>query len=296
MNRMATLATASLLLESQQPAPLIERALAAVDEAARWKPDLMVLPEEVDCLGLGGEGAGKGGEPIPGGPLFAQFAEKARQHRLNLVVGLREREGEHLYNVGAVINRQGELVGKYRKTHLAPGESDEVEAGDEYPVFDLDFGRAGVMICMDIHYPEPWRILALQGADVIAHPTMWRDYTGDLCESVVNARAIDNQVYVVTSHYVQMPFLTGNSMGHARIVDPYGRTRASTSHRPGVVAAEVDLDQSYEYWGTGELKKRYPTLKEQFLGMRRPETYDIITRPDDKNAWRIAEPTLYGRN
>jgi len=295
MNRMAVLATASLLLESAQPLPLIERALAGVDEAARWKPDLMVLPEEVDCLGLGGEGAGKEGEPIPGGPLFTRFAEKARQHRTNLVVGLREREGEHRYNVGAVINRQGELVGKYRKTHLAPGESGEVEAGDEYPVFELDFGRLGVMICMDIHYPEPWRILALQGADVIAHPTMWRDYTGDLCESVVNARAIDNQVYVVTSHYVQMPFLTGNSMGHARIVDPYGRTRASTSHRPGVVAAEVDLDQSYEYWGTGQLKQRYATLKEQFLGMRRPETYGIITRPDDENAWRIEKPTLYGK-
>jgi len=52
---------------------------------------------------------------------------------------------------------------------------------------------------------------------------------------------------VVTSHYVQMPFLAGRSMGHSRIVDPYGRTRASTRHRPGVAAAQVDLDQTYEY-------------------------------------------------
>jgi len=167
-----------------------------------------------------------------------------------------------------------------------------VKAGDSYPVFQLDFGKVGVLICMDIHYPEIWRILTLQGADIIAHPTQWLDYTGNLCESLVNARAIDNQIYVATSHFVQMPFLSGKSMGYARIVDPYGRTRASTSHRPGVAVAEVDLDEAYEYWATGDLKKQYPTLKECFLGMRRPETYEILTRPDTENCWKIKSPTL----
>ena len=296
MSRIVTLATASVLQdkESARPGVMVERGLAAVEEAAQWKPDLMVLPEEIDYVGLPPEEAAKAGEPVPGGPIQERFAKLARKHGMNILVGLRERDGDRLFNVGVVIDRRGEYVGKYRKTHLAPGECDEVEQGDDYPVFELDFGRVGVMICMDIHYPEPWRILALDGADVIAHPTMWRDYTGDLCESVVNARAIDNQVYVVTSHYVQMPFLTGQSMGHSRIVDPYGRTRASTSHRPGVAAAQVDLDEVYEYWATGELKRQYPTLKECFLAMRRPETYGVITRPDAENRWRIEEPTLFG--
>ncbi len=291
MKRMAKLATVSVL--SNQPAEVIENALALVDEAAKYDPDLIVLPEEIDLVGAASEDRAKVGEPVPGGPIQERFADKARKHKVNIVVGLRERDGSRVYNAGVVINRAGEFVGKYRKTHLAPGESEEVEAGDEYPVFELDFGVVGVMICMDIHYPEPWRILALQGADVIAHPTMWRDYTGDLCESVVNARAIDNQVYVVTSHYVTIPFLTGGSMGHSRIVDPYGRTRASTSHRPGVAVAEVDLDEAYEYWGTGDLKRQYPTLKECFVGMRRPETYGIITRPDGENRWKIEKPTLH---
>jgi predicted amidohydrolase len=149
------------------------------------------------------------------------------------------------------------------------------------------------MICMDIHYPEIWRILALQGADIIVHPTWWLDYTGDMCASLVNARAIDNQVYVVTSHFVSMPFLSGRSMGYSRIVDPYGKTVASTSHHPGVAVAEVDLDMGYEFWADGELKKQYPTLKECFMGMRRPETYGIITRPDEENSWKLAAPTLY---
>ncbi|MDO8586063.1 MAG: carbon-nitrogen hydrolase family protein [Armatimonadota bacterium] len=295
MNRNATLATTSIILDehSKRPGVNIERALAAFDEAASWKPDLVVFPEEIDYAGVAPEEAKKAGEPVPGGPIQEAFAARARKHNANVVLGIRERDGDELYNVGVVIDRLGQFVGKYRKTHLAPGEAAEVRPGDSYPVFQLDFGVVGVMICMDVHYPEPWRILALQGADVIVHPTMWRDYTGDLCESVVNARAIDNQVYVVTSHYITMPFLTGGAMGHARIVDPYGRTRASTSHSPGIAVAQVDLDQAYEYWVTGDLKREFPTLKDCFLGMRRPETYDILTRPDDENSWKIDDPTLY---
>lgn len=293
--RNVRLVTTSILLdkESERPGVNIDRALALFDKAAESKPDLIVFPEEVEYVSLPPVEAKKCGEMVPGGPLQEAFAEKACKYGTNVVLGIREKAGDWLYNVGVVIDRKGQYVGKYRKTHLAPGEDSEVEAGDTYPVFQLDFGVIGIMICMDIHYPEPWRILALEGADVIVHPTMWRDYTGDLCESIVNARAIDNQVYVVTSHYVNAPFLTGGAMGHARIVDPYGRTRASTSHLPGVVVAEVDLDQVYEYWVEGDLKREYPTLKECFLAMRRPETYGVLTRPDAENKWKIENPTLH---
>ncbi len=295
MKRIVKLATVSLLIDkrSERPGTNIHRALSMIDEASKWGPDLVVFPEEIDYVGLSKEEQSKLGEPVPGGPIQKKFSASARKYNTNIVVGLREREGKHLYNTAVVISRKGEFVGKYRKTHLAPGESEEVEPGNSYPVFKLDFGIVGVLICMDIHCPEIWRILALQGVDIIAHPTMWLDYTGNLCESLVNARAIDNQVYVVTSHYINMPYLAGKWMGHSRIVDPYGRTRAETSHRPGIAVAEVDLDEAYEYWVTGDLKKRYPTLKDCFFGMRRPETYGIITRPDSKNSWRIKKPTLY---
>jgi len=63
--------------------------------------------------------------------------------------------------------------------------------------------------------------------------------------------------------------------------------------RPEIAFAKVDLDESFEYWATDELKEKYTTLKECFLGMRRPETYSILTRPDNENSWRIKEPKLY---
>lgn len=295
MSRKAVLATVSLPVDEQSATPgvNIERALALVAEAARRQPDLIVLPEEIDIYGLPEEEVRSMGEPVPGGPIQQKFAEAAAAYKTNIVLCIREKEDGLLYNTSIVLDRNGQYRGKYRKTHLAPGETDQVQPGDSYPVFPLDFGTIGITVCMDVHYPELWTIMALQGADVIVHPTMWIDYTGNLCESLINARAIDNQIYVVTSHYVQMPFLSGRAMGHARIVDPYGRTRADTGHRPGVAVAEVDLDETYEYWATGELKQKYPTLKECFLGMRRPETYGILTRPDHENNWKVRDPLLY---
>ena len=297
MNRIVRLATTSLYIdeESVRPGVSIERTLSLVTEAAAWNPDLIVLPEEIDIMILPVEERIKVGEAVPGGPIQSRFMAAAKMYNTNIVLSIREREGSHVYNTAVVIDRNGEYVGKYRKTHLCHTECDEVEQGDEYPVFKLDFGTIGVLVCMDLHYPEVWRILALQGADVIVHPAGWQDYTGDFCESMINTRAMDNQVYVVTSHLIQMPFLVGRYMGHSRIIDPYGRTRADTSHRPGVAVAEVDLDQSYEYWATGDAKQSLPTLKECFFGGRRPETYSMLTRPDTENLWRIKNPTIFGK-
>src|SRR5690606_15357789 len=107
-----------------------------------------------------------GAEFIPGGAIFSRFAERAAQNGIYVVYSQRETDGHTVYNTGVVIDRAGRLVGKYRKTHLAPGEADEVTPGDEYPVFECDFGRIAIGLCMDLHYPEIWRIYALDGADV----------------------------------------------------------------------------------------------------------------------------------
>lgn len=288
MSRNAGIATISFRVfdKPETKDMIIQRGLDYIAEAAKMKPDLIVFPEEFEYYGLSEEERQKTGEKIPEGPVLDVFLKAARKYDSNLVLGLREIDNGVKYNTAVIIDRNGHYVGKYRKTHLAPGECDEITAADEYPVFKLDFGVIGVTICMEIHYPEIFTIMALQGAEIIAHPTMWMDYNGILNESLVNARAIDNQIYMVTSHFVRMPYLSGRPMGHARIVDPGGRTRADTGHRPGIAFAQIDLEEGFEYWAQGELKKQYPTLKECFLGMRRPQTYSVITRDDSLNTWR----------
>ncbi|MGQ9553615.1 MAG: carbon-nitrogen hydrolase family protein [Anaerolineae bacterium] len=279
----ARLATASILIDDVQsyPSPCIDRCLAMVDKAGAAKADLVLLPEEPDVVGCPQEKVAELPEAIPGGATFSRFAERARANRIYVAYSQRERDGDKVFNCGILLDRDGELVGKYRKMHLAPGEEAEVLPGDlGYPVFECDFGRVSIGICMDIHFPEMWRIYTLDGADLLLWPTMCIDYTGDHIESIVNARAIDNQVYFMSSHFVMQPFLSGRSMGHSRLVDPYGRTLADTSHRPGLAVTDVDLDIGYDYWTTGELHERYPTLKEAYLALRRPETYCRLVQPD----------------
>ena len=299
MGRMVKIATASLLIDdrSKEFGVDIDRAEALAEAAGEGGADIVVLPELFDVYSLGRpEWLKYSGENIPGeGKLQRRFSAAAKKHGMYLVANILETEGDLLFNTAILYGRDGAYIGKYRKTHLAPGEEDYITRGDAYPVFETDFGKVGITICMDIHFPELFRILALQGADIIVHPTMWLDYTGAYCDILACARAIDNGVYVVTSHYVNVPFLAGRAMGHSVIIDPMGRVLADTGHRPGIATATVDLDDVYEYWAEGgsELKKRYPTLKDCYYQIRRPETYGILTRPDAENCWKIENPTLY---
>jgi predicted amidohydrolase len=290
------LATASILRDNSvdYPSACIDRCLEMIDRAGRARADLVLLPEEPDVVGCANDRIKDLPEPLPGGATYERFVERARSNSLYVAYSQRERDGEDAYNTAVLIDRQGRLAGKYRKMHLAPSEEVDVLQGNlGYPVFECDFGRVAVGICMDIHYPEMWRIYAIKGADVLLWPTMAQDYTGDHIESIVNARAIDNQVYFMSSHFIMRPFLTGRSMGHSRVVDPYGRTLAGTSHLPGLAVVDVDLDVGYETWYTGELKHRYPTLKDAYLGMRRPDTYGELIQPDGDNPkWKIKSEYL----
>ncbi len=112
------------------------------------------------------------------------------------------------------------------------------------------------------------------------------DYTGTLIESLVNARAIDNVVYMVPSHYVQLPYIVGRSYGRSRIVDPMGRIRVSTGHFPGVAMAAIDLDQTYPMWYQGEMLEEYPTMRETLFKTRRPELYGELVKPVTELHWK----------
>lgn len=292
MSRQVTLATISLDLPAKPQAveDNVSRALAALDEAGRGRPDVICLPEMYSTLGCHDYTRAVHHAADMAADIEAEMAARAKRWQAYVISDTAERADGVIYNTATLIDRAGQVAGRYRKTHLAPGEEALFAPGDRYPVFELDFGRIGIMICMDIHYPEIARIYALQGADVLFWPTMAYGPTGEFLEVLFRSRAMDNQIYCVTANFCQQPYLAGKVMGRAYIVAPDGKIRADTGHRAGVAIATVDLDEGYEYWAA---RPDLPTLKDAFLGWRRPDTYGALVQPNAADPpWRIADPKL----
>jgi predicted amidohydrolase len=282
MSRIVRIASASVEYDPKtSPRP---RALAAIEKAGEMKADIVCLPE-FSCSELR-DGKFQP-DPVPG-PLTDQIGSLAAKFRMYIIAPLLEQrsgESKH-YNTALLFDRGGKIIGKYRKTHLCLPTLHEgayTVAGDDLPVFKTDFGTIGITTCMDIHYPELYMTLALKGAEIIFWPSAAMDYTGDLIESLVNARAIDNQVYFVASHFIQTPYLAGKHYGRSRIIDPMGRIRADTGHYESVALAEIDLDQQYRMWYQGEALERYPTMRDTIFKTRRPELYGELTKPRKKD-------------
>src|SRR5438093_824358 len=259
MSRNVRVATCSVEYSPQVSAR--PRALKLVEQAAASGADIVCLPE---FSAAPVEDSKFSAEPVPG-PATDAFAALAAKHKMFVILPLLEKSSnaKH-YNTAVLIDRAGQIAGKYRKTHLCLplcAEGETTLPGDEIPVFKTDFGTIGITTCMDIHYPELYTTQALKGAEIIFWPSAAMDYTGDLIESLVNARAIDNQVYFVTSHFVQTPYLAGKHYGRSRIIDCMGRVRADTGHFEGVAMAQIDLDQTYPMWYQGEMLAEYPTMR-----------------------------------
>jgi predicted amidohydrolase len=241
-SRMARLATVHHRpRNSKSTQENLDAFAALVDKAGAQNADIVCLPEGATLVGTQHDYV-SASEPVPG-PTTKFLGEVARKNNLYIVAGLLEKEGEVVYNTAVLIDRQGNLAGKYRKTSL-PREEIEggVTPGNSFPVFDTDFGRIGIMVCWDVTFPEPARALAQQGAEIIFLPIWGGDIT------LTKARAIENQVYVVSSTYdmISAVFdLEGNVVGQAK-------------EDKDVVVVNVNLNEQKLWPWLGDLKNRIP--------------------------------------
>jgi predicted amidohydrolase len=151
------------------------------------------------------------------------------------------------------------LCGKYRKTCL-PREEIEggLTPGHEYPVFDTRFGKIGMMICWDVYFPEVARRLANGGAELILAP-IW----GGI-DTLVQARAIENQVYIVTSTY--------NPKIRSAVFDRNGHAVVVATNDMPVAIAEIDLNER-------NLDPRIGDWRAHFTRERPPADYELLNRP-----------------
>ncbi len=229
----------------KSPADNLKQFVPLIAKAAEQRADLVCLGECITYIGTGLKSADVA-EPMPG-PSSQFLGRLAKKHDLYIVAGLTERVDKLIYNTAVLLGPEGKLVGKYRKTCLPREETWGTMPGHEYPVFQTRFGKVGMMVCWDVHFPEVARNLANHGAEVIALP-IWGGNP-----LLARARAVENQLFLVTSTYSTM-----EDWMKSGIIDRKGDWLVQGKDWGEVLVVEVDLDEQTQWPYLGDFKARIP--------------------------------------
>jgi omega-amidase len=168
----------------------------------------------------------------------------AKELSIAIICGVSEREGDSIYNSQVFIDANGEIVGRYRKTHLFTGtpigEDECFLPGNELKSFPFGGFRLGLSICYDLRFPEIYRTLAIeQKANVFILSSAWPFPRIEHFRTLVSARAIENQSYMISSNRVGTDEGV-TCCGSSAIIDPYGVILASAStDQEELILAEV---------------------------------------------------------
>lgn len=253
-------------------AQAVRWATAAATEGA----DLIVLPELASSgyVFRDAEEAQRCAEDPDDGPTVRALRDVCAAHGCHIVAGLNERDGDCRHNSAILVGTDGRLA-TYRKLHLYFDEQSWFEAGDELPIVDLPFGKVGIIICYDLWFPEPARVLALAGAEIIAVPTNWvasfkRTVWDDrgYCQGdyVAIATAAQNGVVMACADRIGVE-RDVTFIGASIIVGADGWPVAGPAGKADeeLLIAEVDLDSVD--------RARHRTPRNHLLSDRRPDAY-----------------------
>ncbi|AQA02228.1 carbon-nitrogen hydrolase family protein [Mycobacterium sp. MS1601] len=266
------------------------------DEARERGVDFLALPEAaiggyLSSLGNHGDTVKTTTRSLPPAIRIDGPEIKRVQHLagdLVVAIGFCELadDGETRYNAAALLDG-GNIYGVYRKVHQPLGESMSYSAGSRYDVYDTPAGRIGLQICYDKAFPEAARMMALDGAQIIASLSAWPAARTATAENLQDdrwtyrfnqfdiARALDNQVFWVAANQ-SGTFGSLRYVGNSKVVDPGGNILATTLLGSGMAVAEVDVDETFRTMRAGMFHLRD----------RRPDVYGPLT---DADAMKWAE-------
>ncbi|MCH8123430.1 MAG: acyltransferase [Bacteroidetes bacterium] len=261
---------------------MTDKTVAMIEEAAQKGAQVLCTQELFNGPYFGAEQNPKWYdmvEQIPDGPTTKLMQDLAAKHKMVLIISLYEEDLTGVYyNTAAVIDADGSYLGKFRKIHIPhcyPGfwEKFYFRPGNMgYPVFDTAIGKVGVYICYDRHFPEGWRELGLNGAEIVFNPSatvaglseyLWKlEQPAAACANIYYVGAINRPG-------TEAPWNIGEFYGTSYFVNPKGQIiEEGPRSEDAVVLADLDLNMIREVRNTW-----------QFYRDRRPETYKAIVRP-----------------
>lgn len=230
----------------------MDKACAAVKQAASMGASLVVLPEHFGFMGSDKERL-QIAHSVKQGPLIDPLRVLAKKNHINILAGSIPEQGPdnaHIYNTSVLIGKDGAITASYRKVHLffaefADGshfdEAEYVTAGHKAVTREVDDWVLGFSICYDLRFPNLYQKLVKQGAEILTIPAAFTSHTGkDHWEVLVRARAIETQSFVIAAAQIGRHSSHWHTWGKSMIVDPWGTVLATAPEREAVILAQLE--------------------------------------------------------
>ncbi|MFC6596804.1 carbon-nitrogen family hydrolase [Kitasatospora paranensis] len=255
------------LAVSDSEPPAERRARAAALVRAQDAADLVVLPELWPVGGFAYEAWSTGAEPLDG-PTAEAMSAAARAAGVWLHAGsIVERDPDGpIYNTSLLFAPDGELTHTYRKIHrfgFDSGEAVAMGAGQEIVTADTAVGRLGLATCYDLRFPELFRALLDDGAELLVVPAAWPERRREHWTLLARARAVEEQAFVLACNTAGTHSGVPQA-GHSLVVDPWGRVLAEAGPDEEVVSVDFDPAE------VGKARADFPVHRDRLLGIPAP--------------------------
>ena len=270
---MSKIAAIQMASGPQVSANLTEAA-RLIGKAAAAGAKMIVLPENFAIMPMKETERLAAVEAEGKGPIQDFLAVQSRMYDVWLVGGtipLQARQKDCVRAACLLYNERGEQVARYDKIHLFDvqlengeqyNESASIEPGDETVVVDTPFGRLGLAVCYDLRFPELFRRLLDENAELVAVPSAFTARTGRAhWEVLVRARAVENLVYVIASAQGGYHLNGRETYGDSMIVNPWGEVLDRLGRGSGYVIA--DCDRALQ----GRIRSNFPSIRHRKLGV-----------------------------
>lgn len=232
----------------------VEYARKSMFKAKTKGCDLIVFPELFLTGYLLKERAKDFAETISGS-YINKMKTLCKENDITCIFGFPRKDKKKVYNSSCVIDKNGKVVGFYDKTHLFGDEKLYFSAGEELKVFDTSLGKIGVLVCYDIEFPEPSRILTLKGADIICCIAANMKPYNKLHKMFIKTRAIENTTPIIYCNYVNRDE-DFEYVGESNIVDVDGNYLINSSKKNKLLYSCLDVSTRVKDYNMNYIRNR----------------------------------------